>query len=60
MVWPWPWQSGQGELTLKKPWLRTTWPVPRQVEQVLGEWPGLQPEPLQVVQGACLVMSISS
>ena len=50
MIWPEPWQSGQGCWTWKKPRVAMTWPAPPQVEQVLAP-PGLaEPEPLHFSQ----------
>jgi hypothetical protein len=50
MTWPRPLQRGQARSTAKKPcWARTR-PWPLQVSQVLGEAPGLAPEPSQVSQ----------
>ena len=50
MILPVPWQLGQVCWIEKKPWRMCTVPWPLQVGQVLGEVPGLAPEPLQVSQ----------
>ena len=59
IVCPAPLQSGQWDWTLKNPWARTTWPVPRQVRQVCGECPGLDRDSLQVPHESCFSTSTS-
>ena len=46
ITWPRPWQVGQVRSTVKKPDCERTAPWPPQVEQVLGDVPGLAPVPL--------------
>jgi hypothetical protein len=56
---PSPRQRLQVWLTVKKPWEKRTWPVPRQVLQTTGCEPGLAPLPRQVAHVSKRGMTIS-
>src|SRR5579864_8721747 len=50
IVWPEPWQVGQGRSTVKKPCCDRTLPCPWQVRQLVGRDPASAPLPLQESQ----------
>ena len=54
MTVPLPPQREQGWEIENRPWLEASTPRPWQAGQIVGEVPGLAPEPWQVAQGAAV------